>query len=88
MIRELGNCGHRDKIVRIIKAFALAKENECTVHIVMDPLVYGEWSYKISYKEIQNVHCAYDNNTLIISRDNEIIQKLIWWDIDRVVVVW
>jgi hypothetical protein len=88
MIQEFGNCGNTHKILRILKAFRCAKDNECAFVIVLDPLVYDNKPLRISSDDLKAVAMAYDKDTLYISVHNVVKWTLPWWDIVKVSVVW
>lgn len=88
MLQEFGNCGNIHKILRILKAFRCAKDNECALIIVLDPLCYNDKPLRISSDDLKAVAMAYDKDTLYISVHNVVKWALPWWDIVKVSVVW
>ena len=88
MIQDFGNCGNTHKILRILKAFRCAKDNQCALVIVLDPLVYDNKPLRISDEDLRRVDMAYDKDALYISVNNVVKWTLPWWDIVKVSVVW
>jgi hypothetical protein len=88
MIQDFGNCGHINKMLRIMKAFRVAQENKCALVVVLDPLCYDSKPLRISSEDLTAVSMAYDKDTLYISVHNVVKFKLPWWDIVKVSVVW
>ena len=88
MIQDFGNCGNPHKIITILKAFRIAKDNQCALVIVLDPLVYDNKPLRISDENLRRVDMAYDKNTLYISVNKVVNWTLPWWDIVKVSVVW
>ena len=82
LVRNLGNCGSLLKLARIIEGINTAKEHQCSLVIVMDPLVYGK--NKKVYKSIELSEAEIDFNKaeLFIGKD-----VYPWWDIDRIDIV-
>ena len=82
LIRDLGNFGSLQKLDRIIKGIEVAKRYQCSLVIVLDPLVYGK--NKKVYKSIELSEAEIDFNKaeLFIGKD-----AYPWWDINRVNVL-
>lgn len=89
MIRDLGNCGNTEKLVRIFKAWESAKENQCAIVIVLDEVVYGENNvFRFPSKAVQEFKLSANKNEIHLIHDNEVCATYPWWDIVKVNVLW
>lgn len=89
MIRDLGNCGNIAKIERIFKAFESAKNNECGLRFILDPLVYGTDNIvTIGHSNIKTAIISANKTDLFIMTNEGVTITLPWWDIDRMVQLW
>lgn len=89
MIKDFGNCGNFEKTVRIQKAINSAKQNQCAIIFVLDPLVYG--SNNLTHVKSENIakyEFAFTTNTMHIMYQGCCLESVPWWDIVRVNVVW
>ena len=82
LVRNLGNCGSLLKLARIIEGINTAKEHQCSLVIVMDPLVYGKNKKVYTSVELNEAEINFNKDELFIGKD-----VYPWWDIDRVNVV-
>ena len=82
LVRNLGNCGNLRKLVRIIEGINTAKEHQCSLVIVMDPLVYGKNKKVYHSIELSEAEIDFNKTELFIGKD-----VYPWWDIDRVNVI-
>ena len=82
LIRNLGNCGSLRKLERIIEGINTAKEHQCSLVIVMDPLVYGKNKKVYTSVELSEAEINFNKAELFIGKD-----VYPWWDIDRVNVI-
>ena len=81
-LRNLVNCGSLLKLARIIEGINTAKEHQCSLVIVMDPLVYGKNKKVYTSVELSEAEINFNKAELFIGKD-----VYPWWDIDRVNVV-
>lgn len=89
MIRDLGNCGNRGKLERIIKAWQSAKDNHCGAVIVLDELCYGKSGiFRFTPQEVYNLNIAGNENTLFLINGDKVVATYPWWDITKVNVLW
>ena len=82
LVRNLGNCGSLLKLARIIEGINAAKEHQCSLVIVMDPLVYGKNKKVYTSVELSEAEIDFNKAELFIGEDT-----YPWWDIDRVNVI-
>ena len=82
LIRDLGNFGSLQKLDRIIKGIEVAKRYQCSLVIVMDPLVYGKNKKVYKCIELSEAEINFNKAELFIGKD-----VYPWWDIDRVNVI-
>ena len=82
LIRDLGNFGSLQKLDRIIKGIEVAKRYQCSLVIVMDPLVYGKNKKVYKSIELSEAEINFNKTELFIGKDT-----YPWWDIDRVNVI-
>lgn len=82
LIRDLGNFGSLQKLDRIIKGIEVAKRYQCSLVIVMDPLVYGKNKKVYKCIELSEAEINFNKAELFIGKD-----VYPWWDIDRVSVI-
>lgn len=82
LIRNLGNCGSLRKLERIIEGINTAKEHQCSLVIVMDPLVYDKNKKVYHSIELSEAEIDFNKAELFIGKDT-----YPWWDIDRVNVI-
>lgn len=82
LIRDLGNFGSLQKLDRIIKGIEVAKRYQCSLVIVMDPLVYGKNKKVYKCIELSEAEINFNKAELFIGKD-----VYPWWDIDRVGVI-
>ena len=82
LIRDLGNFGSLQKLDRIIKGIEVAKRYQCSLVIVMDPLVYGKNKKVYKCIELSEAEINFNKAELFIGKDT-----YPWWDIDRVSVI-
>ena len=82
LVRNLGNCGSLLKLARIIEGINTAKEHQCSLVIVMDPLVYGKNKKVYTSVELSEAEIDFNKAELFIGEDT-----YPWWDIDRVNVI-
>ena len=82
LIRDLGNFGSLQKLDRIIKGIEVAKRYQCSLIIVLDPIVYGKNAKIYSYEELRNAEVNFNKDELFIGKDT-----YPWWDIDKVNVL-
>ena len=82
LVRNLGNCGSLLKLARIIEGINTAKEHQCSLVIVMDPLVYGKNKKVYKCIELSEAEINFNKDELFIGTD-----VYPWWDIDRVDIV-
>ena len=89
MIRDCGNCGNREKLERIIKAWQSAKDNHCGAVIVLDEVCYGKSGIsRFSPQEVYTLNIAGDANTLYLINGDKVVATYPWWDITKVNVLW
>ena len=81
-VRNLGNCGSLRKLARIVEGINTAKEHQCSLVIVMDPLVYGKNKKVYKCIELSEAEINFNKAELFIGED-----IYPWWDIDRVNVI-
>ena len=89
MVKDFGNCGNYEKVVRIQQAIKSAKENKCAIVFVLDPLIYG--SDNLTHVKSVNVakyDFAFTTDTMHIVFNGSCLESIPWWDIVRVNVVW
>lgn len=82
LIRDLGNFGNLQKLDRIIKGIKVAKSYQCSLVIVLDPVVWGKNIIIYSYEELHNAEINFNKDELFIGKDT-----YPWWDIDKVNVL-
>lgn len=82
LIRDLGNFGNLQKLDRIIKGIKVAKSYQCSLVIVLDPVVWGKNITIYSYEELRNAEINFNKDELFIGKDT-----YPWWDIDKVNVL-
>ena len=82
LVRNLGNCGSLLKLARIIEGIKAAKRHQCSLVIVMDPLVYGKNKKVYTSVELSEAEINFNKDELFIGKDT-----YPWWDIDRVNVI-
>ena len=82
LIRDLGNFGSLQKLDRIIKGIEVAKRYQCSLVIVLDPLVYGKNKKVYKSIELSEAEINFNKAELFIGKD-----VYPWWDIDRVNVI-
>ena len=82
LIRNLGNCGSLQKLARIVEGINTAKEHQCSLVIVMDPLVYGKNKNVYTSVELSEAEINFNKDELFIGTD-----VYLWWDIDKVNVL-
>ena len=82
LIRDLGNFGSLQKLDRIIKGIEVAKRYQCSLVIVLDPLVYGKNKKVYTSVELSEAEINFNKAELFIGKDT-----YPWWDIDRVNVI-
>ena len=82
LIRDLGNFGSLQKLDRIIKGIEVAKRCQCSLVIVLDPLVYGKNKKVYKCIELSEAEINFNKAELFIGKD-----VYPWWDIDRVNVI-
>lgn len=82
LIRDLGNFGNLQKLDRIIKGIKVAKNYQCSLVIVLDPVVWGKNITIYSYEELRNAEINFNKDELFIGKDT-----YPWWDIDKVNVL-
>ena len=82
LIRDLGNFGSLQKLDRIIKGIEVAKRYQCSLVIVLDPLVYGKNKKVYKSIELSEAEINFNKTELFIGKDT-----YPWWDIDRVNVI-
>ena len=82
LVRNLGNCGSLQKLARIVEGINTAKEHQCSLVIVMDPLVYGKNKNVYTSVELSEAEINFNKDELFIGTD-----AYLWWDIDRVNVI-
>ena len=82
LIRNLGNCGSLQKLVRIMEGIEVAKRHQCSLVIALDPIVYGKNVTIYSYEELSKVEINFNKVELFIGKD-----IYPWWDIDKVNVL-
>ena len=82
LIRDLGNFGSLQKLDRIIKGIEVAKRYQCSLVIVLDPLVYGKNKKVYKCIELSEAEINFNKAELFIGKD-----VYPWWDIDRVNVI-
>lgn len=82
LVRNLGNCGSLLKLARIIEGINTAKEHQCSLVIVMDPLVYGKNKNVYTSVELSEAEINFNKDELFIGTD-----VYLWWDIDKVNVL-
>lgn len=90
MIKDFGNCGNYEKVVRIQKAIKSAKQNQCGLVVVLDPLVYGTANNctHIKSENIAKYEFAFTSDNMHILYKGTCLESVPWWDIIRVNVVW
>lgn len=89
MIKDLGNCGNYEKVVRIQKAIESAKQNQCGLVFVLDPLVYGSNNLThIKHTNVPRYAFDFTTDTMHIMYEGTCLESVPWWDIVRVNVVW
>lgn len=89
MIRDCGNCGNREKLERIIKAWQSAKDNHCGAVIVLDEVCYGKSGIsRFSPKEVYDLDIAGNDNVLFLINGDKVVATYPWWDITKVNVLW
>lgn len=89
MVKDFGNCGNYEKVVRIQQAINSAKQNKCAIVFVLDPLIYG--SDNLTHVKSVNVvkyEFAFTTDTMHIMHQGSCLESIPWWDIVRVNVVW
>ena len=82
LVRNLGNCGNLQKLERIIEGMKVAKQHQCSLVIVLDPMVYGNNAAIYSYEELSNAEIDFNKSELFIGKDT-----YPWWDIVKVNVL-
>ena len=82
LVRNLGNCGSLLKLARIIEGINTATEHQCSLVIVMDPLVYGKNKKVYHSVELSEAEINFNKAELFIGKD-----VYPWWDIDRINVI-
>ena len=82
LIRDLGNFGSLQKLDRIIKGIEVAKRYQCSLVIVLDPIVYGKNKKVYTSVELSEAEIDFNKAELFIGKDT-----YPWWDIDRVNVI-
>ena len=82
LVRNLGNCGSLQKLARIVEGINTAKEHQCSLVIVMDPLVYGKNKKVYTSVELSEAEINFNKDELFIGKD-----AYAWWDIDSVNVI-
>ena len=82
LIRDLGNFGSLQKLDRIIKGIEVAKRYQCSLVIVLDPIVYGKNKKIYTSIELNEVEINFNKTELFIGKDT-----YPWWDIDKVNVL-
>lgn len=89
MIRDLGNCGHFSKLERILNAWQSAKDNQCSVVIVLDELCYGKAGvYRFTPQEVYDITISGNQHDLLLTNGLDLVAKYPWWDITKVNVLW
>ena len=89
MIRDLGNCGNREKLTRILNAWQSAKNNHCGAVIVLDELCYGKsGTCRFTPEEVYNLEIAGDTRVLYLINKDKVVAQYPWWDITKVNVLW
>lgn len=88
MIRNMGNCGNKEKLNRIYCAFQSAQQNQCGIIFVLDPLVYGKQVTILNSEEVHGSHLCHDRHAIYIVCGTEVVHTLPWWDITKVNVLW
>lgn len=88
MIKEMGNCGHTDKVIRIFKAWKNAKKNNCGIVFVFDECVYGKAYRNLSAGEVADISLVADLNDIHFVHHGKIVETFPWWDIVKVNVLW
>ena len=82
LIRDLGNFGSLQKLDRIIKGIEVAKRYQCSLVIVLDPIVYGKNKKIYTSIELNEVEINFNKTELFIGKDT-----YPWWDIVKVNVL-
>lgn len=89
MIRDLGNCGHFEKLQRILKAWKSAKNNHCGAVIVLDELCYGKTGIsRFTPQEVYDLNMSGDDRLLYLTNGDKVVATYPWWDITKVNVLW
>lgn len=90
MLKDLGNCGCKEKYNRVVNAITSAKQNKCGLRISFDPCVYGQGinTLKFTSEEVRQTTFAYNEFNLFIIKPTDQIDAISWWDIIRIDVVW
>ena len=69
LVRNLGNCGSLRKLERIIEGINAAKEHQCSLVIVMDPLVYGKNKKVYTSVELSEAEINFNKDELFIRKN-------------------
>lgn len=89
MISDFGNCGNYSKVIRIQKAIKSAKQNQCALVIVLDPLIYGSNNLtRIKSEEVAKYEFAFTSEDMHILHNSNYLESIPWWDIIRINVIW